>query len=216
LPVLIGAGIAIAGVVAVAPASGPSRPFVPLMALAAGGTLALIPVRHPKRWLATAGLLVIGGAVLAASVSASRLTVSSPDRANEWRTTWNVAAAHPLTGVGPSRLALEWRDADGQTSGAHATHNEFLQLAAEQGVPALVVALVTIAAIALALARRLERTALAVLAAFLVASAFDFIWHVPLVPIVVAALIGAALPFYDQNSSGARRYGRPAPTSESR
>jgi hypothetical protein len=31
------------------------------------------------------------------------------------------------------------------------------------------------------------------LAAFAVHSAFDFMWHVPVVPIVVAALVGAAL-----------------------
>jgi O-antigen ligase len=102
---------------------------------------------------------------------------------------------------------LAWKAADGQTYVAHATHNEFLQLAAEQGLPALAVALATLAAIATVLVRRRQGVALAVLLAFLAASAFDFVWHVALIPIVVAALVGTALPLSD--ASG---YGRPAPT----
>jgi O-antigen ligase len=149
-------------------------------------------------------VLLFGGLAIASAASASRLTVSSPDRSNEWHATWAVATAHPGSGVGPSHLHLEWRGTNGDTFVAHATHNEFLQLAAEQGFPALAVALVTIGLIAIALVRRGQRAALAVLAAFAVASAFDFVWHVALIPIVVAAVVGAALPF--------ESYGRPAPT----
>ena len=140
--------------------------------------------------------------MLAGAVSASRLTVSSPDRAGEWRTTWAVARDHPLTGIGPSHLVLEWQGANGHTYTAHATHNEFLQLAAEQGFPSLAIVLASLVAIAVALVRRTRGVALAVLAAFVIASAFDFVWHIALIPIVVAALIGTALPYHDdQNSS---------------
>jgi hypothetical protein len=205
LPVLIGAGLATAAVIVVAPASHARRPLLAVAALAAGVAIALMPVHNLRRWLAAAGVLVCGGLAIASAASASRLTVSSPDRSNEWRATWAVATAHPASGVGPSHLDLEWRGGNGDTFVAHATHNEFLQLAAEEGFPALAVVLSTMTLIALALIRRCERPALAVLVAFAVASAFDFVWHVPLLPIVVAALVGVALPFDD-------RYGRPAPT----
>ena len=206
LPILVGAAIATAGVVAVAPARLPSRPALATVTLLIGMAISCTPVRRPGRWLVAAALLAVGGLFIGAAFSSSRLTVSSPDRDNEWRATWAVASAHPLAGVGPSKLRLQWRGANGDTYVAHATHNEFLQLAAEQGFPALAVALATFAVIGVALARRAPPAGLAVLVAFLVASAFDFMWHVTLIPILVAALVGAALPFSDSG------YGRPAPT----
>ena len=143
--------------------------------------------------------------MLAGAVSSSLLTISSPDRAGEWRTTWAVTRDHLLTGVGPSHLILEWQTSDGHTHVAHATHNEFVQLAAEQGLPALAIAIATFVAIGAALLHRRQGVALAVLVTFLIASGFDFAWHVALIPIVVATLVGTALPFDDG-------YGRPAPT----
>jgi O-antigen ligase len=204
---LLGAGIATFGVIATAPARFPSRPGLALAALAIGLGVSFAPIHHPRRWVAATAVLLCGGIALASAVSSSRLTVSSPDRADEWRTTWAVARSHPTTGVGPSHLDLAWKAADGQTYVAHATHNEFLQLAAEQGLPALAVALATLAAIATVLVRRRQGVALAVLLAFVAASAFDFVWHVALIPIVVAALVGTALPLSDDGG-----YGRPAPT----
>jgi O-antigen ligase len=143
----------------------------------------------------------------------SRLSASSPDRAGEWKTTWAEVARHPLLGVGPSNLDLKWRDDDGRLLSANSTHNEFLQLAAEQGLPGAAIAVVTIGALALALARRHEQSwlpsgVLAGLAAFVVSSTLDFTWHVPLLPIVMAALVGTAL------QPGA--YGLPAPTRSER
>jgi O-antigen ligase len=113
-----------------------------------------------------------------------------------------VARHHLVTGVGPTHLAVRWVDAQGQLTEAHFTHNEYLQLAAEQGVvaPALVVA--GLGLVAWALGRRVVRSgrsdwlaagALGGVAAFAVHSAFDFVWHVPVVPVVVAALVGAGL-----------------------
>ena len=207
LPLFVGAAVATAGVVVVAPATLPGRPALPLATLLIGAALSCVRIRSPRPWLAAALVVGLAGLVVGAAFSSSRLTVSSPDRNDEWRASWAVATAHPLAGVGPSNLHLQWRDATGQTFVAHASHNEFLQLAAEQGFVVLAVALATFALIGRALARRAPPVALAVLVAFLIASAFDFVWHVPLVPIVVAALLGAALPSGDEIG-----YGRPAPT----
>jgi len=149
-------------------------------------------------------VLVVAGAVLghgATSVRTSRLTIASPDRDNEWRATARVVRRHPLAGVGPTHLLVRWVDSQGQATRADYTHNEYLQLAAEQGVVAPVLVIAGLAVVAGALARRVGRDraawlaagALGAVAAFAVHSAFDFMWHVPVVPIVVAALVGAAL-----------------------
>ena len=213
VPVLAGAAVATAGVVAVSPANEHRSALVAVVALVVGAGLVVV------RMSGRGGRLVLGviccGVVVAAvaafagpgahAVRSSRLSVSSADRDHEWAATARVARQHLVTGVGPSHLVIEWRDGDGQLVSAQQTHNEYLQLAAEEGVvaPALVVA--GLAVVAWALAGRVRRRgrgyaldwlaagALAGLAALSVHSTFDFVWHVPVVPIVVAALVGAAL-----------------------
>jgi O-antigen ligase len=211
VPVLAGAGIAVAGVVAVSPVSTHRGPVPAVVALAVGAAVAVVRLRWNRRtavWVA-AGAVVVGvvgtGAVVGRSASAvrdSRLSLDSQDRANEWRATAKVADHHLLTGVGPTHLAVRWVDAQGQVTEAHFAHNEYLQLAAEQGVVAPVLVVAALGVVAWALGRRvvasgrrdwLAAGALGGLGAFAVHSAFDFIWHVPVVPVVVAALCGAAL-----------------------
>jgi O-antigen ligase len=155
--------------------------------------------------LAAVGLVVAAAFVGpgAATFRTSRLSADSADRSNEWRATASVARKHLLTGVGPSHLQVEWRNAQGEVIAASYTHNEYLQLAAEDGVIAPIVVVGALAIVFVALARRARVTdasgawlaagALAGLVAFAVHSAFDFMWHVPVVPVVVAALVGAAL-----------------------
>ena len=211
LPALAGAGIAVAGVVAVSPVGAHRGAWVAVLALVAGAAVSTVRLRWNRRtaaWVAAgaAVVAVVGaGAVVGRSASAvrtSRFSLDSPDRANEWRSTATVARHHLLTGVGPSHLVVRWVDAQGQLTEAHFTHNEYLQLAAEQGVVAPVLVVAGLGLVAWALGRRvagsgrrdwLAAGALGGVAAFATHSAFDFIWHVPVVPVVVAALVGAAL-----------------------
>jgi len=209
VPVLAGAAVATAGVIAVSPAATHRPAVVPVLALGAGAWICVARGAWTRRRVAAAapagvGMLLAAGAVLghaATSVSSARRTSASPDRDNEWRATARVVRRHPLVGVGPTHLIVRWVDSQGQATDARFTHNEYLQLAAEQGVVAPLLVIAGLGVVALALARRTIRDradwlaagALAGLAAFAVHSAFDFMWHVPVVPIVVAALVGAAL-----------------------
>jgi hypothetical protein len=219
LPVVLGAAVATAGVIAAAPERLPSRPLMTVATLAGGMAVSVVRFRrsrHSRHWLRIAAvpsvaLVVVGGATLAhatGAVSAKRLTVSSPDRADEWNTTLAVVGRHSILGVGPTHLNLTWATSNGHLRYAKATHNEFLQLAAEQGLPALAVAAATLLLIGVALTKRSASDseawpaagALAALTAFVVASTFDFTWHVALLPILAAAVVGSAFPI-----SGPRR-----------
>jgi len=211
VPVLAGAGIAVAGVVAVSPVDVHRGPALAIPALLVGAGVASVRMRWNRRtavWVAAAAVVlgVVGAGALvghrASAVRTSRLSLDSQDRANEWRATARVAHHHLLTGVGPTHLAVRWVDTQGQVTEAQFTHNEYLQLAAEEGAVAPVLVVVGLGVVAWALGRRvagrwrgdwLAAGALGGVAAFAVHSAFDFMWHVPVVPVVVAALVGAAL-----------------------
>jgi O-antigen ligase len=79
-------------------------------------------------------------------------------------------------------------------------HNEFLQTVDEAGVPGLILLLAGLGAVALAIRRGrhvvgINATvggvaALVVLAAH---SSFDFLWHVPLIPLTAAVIVGTLL-----------------------
>ncbi|MCU1449252.1 MAG: hypothetical protein JWP02_1422, partial [Acidimicrobiales bacterium] len=208
---LAASAVAIAGVVAVSPASAHRGALVPVVALAAGAAICVVRVPRHRRAAAVIGVVlasvvIVAGAVVgrgASTFRTSRLSVASADRDNEWRATAAVARRHLLTGIGPSHLVIQWVDATGQVAAAKETHNEYLQLAAEEGVVAPTLVVGALAVVARTLGRRTKRDrhandwlvagALAGVAALVVHSAFDFVWHVPVVPLVVAALAGAAL-----------------------
>jgi len=61
---------------------------------------------------------------------------------------------HPLAGVGPTHLLVRWVDSQGQATRADYTHNEYLQLAAEDGVVAPVLVAGALVVVGVALARR--------------------------------------------------------------
>src|SRR5207248_6929701 len=139
VPVLAGAAVATAGVIAASPVATHRPAVVPVVALAAGAWICLARGAWTRRRIAAAALvgvavLIAAGAVLghgASSVRTTRLTIASPDRDNEWRATARVARRHLLTGVGPTHLLVRWVDTQGQVTMAQFSHNEYLQLAPE-------------------------------------------------------------------------------------
>ena len=128
-----------------------------------------------------------------------RLTVASPDRAQEWKAATGVIADHPLTGTSPGNYRLWWTDDAGQVWSVGFAHNEYLQLAGELGLVGAAVA-----AFAAALTARWMWSArrrfgtwagpVAGLAAFATHSAFDFVWHIPVLVAMAAVLVGLAGP----------------------
>jgi hypothetical protein len=167
---------------------------------------------------ATGRRVLVGAAVVAALLAAvplaagqqagpvgalvaSRLSAESPERADLRRVTAEQFATAPLTGVGPGRLDLVYVDYLGRLVAAEYTHDEFLQTAAETGLVGAGLAVAVFACLGAAAFRRRHTAgspfAAAILAAFAAHSTFDFLWHIPVLPLLVTA---AVVPLLDQPS----------------
>jgi O-antigen ligase len=94
---------------------------------------------------------------------------------------------------------LSWASGGGSSVYRY-THNEYLQVLAELGA----IGGLLLAALLLMIVRGLHRAwhgrgavaagALAATAALAVHAGFDFVWHIPAIPLLVAALVGLASP----------------------
>jgi O-antigen ligase len=112
-----------------------------------------------------------------------------------WHDAVVLMADNPIVGVGPGRFRYESPVARSDRDAAWA-HNGFLQQAAEGGLPALVLAvsIVVWGFVRLLLARqaRLASLGAASLAALGIQACIDYLLHFPVLPLVVAALVGTA------------------------
>jgi O-antigen ligase len=123
-------------------------------------------------------------------------TTLSSRRAALWHDALVLTVDHPIVGVGLGRFRYESPVARSDRDAAWA-HNGFLQQGAEGGVPALVfaVSIVVWAFIRLLLAPRARVASLgaASLAALVIHSCIDYLFHFPVLPLTVAALVGAGV-----------------------
>jgi len=108
-----------------------------------------------------------------------------------------VAAAHPVAGVGPGQAVLSWREPGGGVLVAAYAHDEYLQALAELGAVGLllVIALAVTVGHEVAIGDRpvgAAAGAVAGLVALALHSGLDFLWHVPAIPLVAAALVGVS------------------------
>jgi O-antigen ligase len=138
---------------------------------------------------------------------ASRVTLASP-RWSTWRAAMGIVAEHPLIGVGPGRLVLVWRDAAGVTHGTTLVHNEWLQLLGELGAVGAGLVLAMAVVVMRPVVRGLQgpqpvfaRAGLAAATVFLIASTFDFLWHLIAIPVLLAMILGCAAPSTTQPSN---------------
>ncbi|HEY5251944.1 MAG TPA: O-antigen ligase family protein [Acidimicrobiales bacterium] len=174
------------------------------------------------------GIVVLGIAVTLAltghvvsDIARARASASSSDRAHEWAAAWAVARHHLFLGVGTARVLLQWT-VGGQIFTASFAHNEYLQLLTQDGVVGLGVLLGGLAGLFTGLAhRRGEATAwsaecaIACLVALLVQSSLDFLWHIPVIPLLTAtvlALATTAAPPTAGKSTTERATEEPAPS----
>ena len=180
-------------------------PLLAMAGLAAGLAVAGVLAARPRVAAGAAvgaALLVAAAAGLAGGLDAargSRMTLASPDRAKEAAAAVDVAADHPLTGAGPGQVVLSWREDDGSRLVAHYAHNEYLQTWAELGAIGVALVLVLAAAVAREVRRAgpphpIRAAAGAGLAAVAQHSGKDFLWHIPAIPLVCAALVAVACP----------------------
>jgi O-antigen ligase len=116
-------------------------------------------------------------------------------REAEWGATVDLIRSNPLFGIGPGHLLLRLHMPGLAQRGAYFTHNEYLQLAAEQGLFGLAVFLIGLAAVLMEVFQVRKRNewlwtgAIAGLAALAVHSGFDFLWHIFVIPLVAVVTL---------------------------
>jgi O-antigen ligase len=181
------------------------RPVLAVAGLTAGLAVAAVLAARPRVAAAAvvgASILVAAAAGLAGGLDAarvSRMTLASPDRANEAAAAVRVGGEHPLAGAGPGQAVLAWNDDDGRRLVAHYAHNEYLQSWAELGAVGVALVFVLAASVVREVRRAgpadaVRAAAGAGLAAVALHSGMDFLWHVPAIPLVCAALVAVACP----------------------
>jgi O-antigen ligase len=123
-------------------------------------------------------------------------TTLSSRRSALWHDALVLTTDNPIVGVGPGRFRYESPVARSDRDAAWA-HNGFLQQGSEGGVPALVLAvsIVVWAFIRLLRAPRPSVASLgaASLAVLVIHSCIDYLLHFPVLPLTVAALVGAGV-----------------------
>jgi hypothetical protein len=189
----------------------PSRMAVALGGLALGLVFAVAPIRLRRRaaWallaVAVAAVTLVAGWHRLGTVSSAwnqRTSAASPSRTEERQAALTLISHHLMTGVGPGRATFLWTTPDRHLRVDRYAHNEYLQLAAEEGLPSLLLLGALVAAL-LATARRgsgISRAdpnaralwvgAVVGLVYFAGHSGFDFLWHIPAVPLLAAVLVG--------------------------
>jgi hypothetical protein len=205
----LGAGVGVAGLVGSVPLDSAAGRPVAVGALALGLCCTALVVRLPvsvqRAVLAAAATVVLGFAMLAGAqdtavsgVVRTRIEAGSSPRTHAAAAAVNLVADHPLTGVGPGAGPITWPGDDGSVQAMRYLHDEYLQVLLALGLPGLVLLLGLLAATAAVLRRArhgfagsaLPAAVAAGLAAAAVHAGFDFVWHVPVVPLLLAALLG--------------------------
>ncbi len=222
VPVLCGTGIAL---VALGPSfreEGSARPILALVGLLVGIAATLATSSWSARRLGglviagalTAGLAVVGGSgggVLHRVVD-TRLSLVSTDRSEMLDAGLEVMRTDPWTGVGPGNGRLHYRQGNGRFVEARFVHNEYLQIGIELGLVGMVLLVSMLGAmahgvkkgaglvhpgIAPALSPGVSVGVAAALVALVVQAGFDFLWHLPAIPLVGATLAGVSWPSKD-------------------
>jgi hypothetical protein len=219
---LLGAAVAVAALTPSFPVHDRQRPGLALVGLLAGAAIAAGPAllagRLPRRvGLVTAtgaaalAVAAIGGGLLVPrlvpadalhAVLASRANLASEGRTGALHAAVKLVEAHPVTGTGVGLARFAWPTANGNMSIALYVHNEYAQLLVDLGAIGLALLAAVLAAVVLFIrdGRRypqppgLRAGAIGGLLAFAAHSGFDFLWHIPVLPLVAALLVGLAGP----------------------
>jgi hypothetical protein len=228
-PPVVASLIALAGLAPGLPVGSSRHALLACAGLVVGGVAAAWTFRSRRLQVgaAVAGTAVVGAIVavvstghVAGDIAQARFSAASSDRAHEWEAAFDVARHHLLLGVGTARVLLQWQEG-GKIFTATFAHNEFLQLLVQDGIVGLVVLLCGLAWIVVRLAHLRGRSdgvngwsaecAMASLIALLVQSALDFLWHLPVIPVLMAVVLAtvtatserAAVPRTGDGATGA-------------
>jgi hypothetical protein len=206
---LAGASVAFAGLVPSIPGSETGKPALAVAALAAGLVIAVVALRSRTGLLAAVGMVALAGLALGGVIpnrAASRLwerrvTLDSPSRTSATSAALRLIAAHPLAGVGPGRGVVTTPTRNNRRVIVQQyIHDEYLQVLVEDGVIGGLLLAGLLAGLAGLLWQgrahappELWAGVAAACVAGAIAAAFDFLWHIPAVPLVLAVLIGLAV-----------------------
>ncbi|KOV76947.1 hypothetical protein ADL03_42770 [Nocardia sp. NRRL S-836] len=200
-PPLLGAVVAVAALLPSLHVAREPRPVVAVAGLLAG---AVVAVGLPRlgRWLApVAAVLLAAGGVAAFRLAdglATRLSFSSPDRSGATGAALELVARSPLLGVGPGKGSFFFSAGNEDLRVMRFVHNEYLQVLVELGAVGLLLVLAVVVAVLAAVWRgrgtALWAGAAAAVVVVLVHSAFDFLWHVPVVLIIAGLCAGLGFP----------------------
>jgi hypothetical protein len=194
-PVILGTIVALAGLAVSMPSTSRAQPLLATGAVALGALITWAGARLPDRL--SAGLLL--GVVLVVPflvmLTPGRWTAASPDRSHATSAALAVFAGSPLLGVSPGHYLLTWNDPTLGPRFIYYAHDEYLQLAGELGLIGIGVAATAAFGTGRRAWRSRSRTAAwagpaAALLALAVHSGFDFLWHIPLIVVLMGVLIG--------------------------
>jgi O-antigen ligase len=209
----VGAGVALLGLLPSLSAGAPARPAYAAAAMAAGLMLVVL-VQRSAGWmlaLPAAGVALAAALVVlflapqvqqaVSALTHARLTLASSARSGEATAALRIIAGHPLAGAGPGHAILRWTSAGGAVNVDQYAHDEYLQVFTDLGIAGAALAGLLLAeagrllwrARAASPDRALWAGAVAAAAAFALHSGFDFLWQVPVIPLILAAIAGLAI-----------------------
>ncbi|HVC71916.1 MAG TPA: O-antigen ligase family protein [Acidimicrobiales bacterium] len=209
LPAVVGAMVALVCLAPGIPAGSSPHVALAYAGLALGAAVAAwasVTSRRLRLGAAVVGAVAFGVLASVASIghvareiAQTRASAASSDRAHEWTAAFHLARQHLLFGVGTARVLLHW-EVGAKVFTASFAHNELLQLLTQDGIAGLAVVLVGLLAVFVRLARRRHEPspwpavcAIACLAALLVQSSLDFLWHLPVIPVLMAVVLALSL-----------------------
>jgi O-Antigen ligase len=226
---VLGAAIAVAGMTgSLSLGSAPGRPVaVAAMAVGLCSTAVATRLRAPAKAGVFAAVLGLGVLALSrkwsslSAVLAVRVEAGSSPRVHVAEAALHRVAEHPVLGVGPASSPVTWPGGDGSVQAMRYLHDEYLEVLLALGAPGVVLLLTVLAAAVVTLRRARRQLAgdalvaavSAALAAAAVHAAFDFVWHLPVVPLLLAALLGLVTE-RPSARTGPSSGDRPRPTRE--
>ena len=212
---VVGAAVAVGALVPAMAAAGGASPVWAATGLIAGltigGGLACVGPRGAAALVCGACLCGVLAVVTfgpdrltdaADHVAGVRLTLAAPERPAATRVALDTFADRPLIGGGPGLVEWRWAHANGASTTVRYVHNEYVQLTAELGLVGAALLAAAVVTLAWALWKRrdagpsrpLWAGVVAGICALAAHSAFDFVWHIPAIPLVAATLAGLVLP----------------------
>ncbi len=215
VPAAMGAAVALVSLGPSFPETSVARPVLAVAGLLVGlavtlGVASWSPARLSAAWCVA--VLVLGVAMAGGvggetldRLTDARLSFASTDRTEMLGAAMESLREDPWTGAGPGNGRLRYYQGNGKFVEARFVHNEYLQVAVELGMVGVFLLFLMLLAVVGGVKKGSGLLPLniasgvgAALLALGVQSGFDFLWHIPAIPLVAAVLVGVSWPLDHQ------------------